>query len=319
MELIHAHQLSFPELRAEQFDVLIAASGYETRCIELTSKMSIKKNAQKYVLAFKEKTKDSKRKANDKFFSKAGFHSITVSGEDKKELHVLLDKIFNRSREKEIKIFVDYSSMTKMWYAAILEYLMEKELPIDKIDIYFGYTPAKYVPPRNVKHLKNASPIMGEETISTSYKPIALVLGLGYEPQRAEFMVKKVQPNKIIILYPDPGFEMEYVGLIKKNNQKLVESLPPENIYCYSIRSLESIDSMLTSIALQLRLKYRIIIAPLGPKPFSLLSILLGIRYPDIQIWRASAGKKEFKYEREPFGDPLIYRCSFHVEGFTYH
>lgn len=45
-----------------------------------------------------------------------------------------------------------------------------------------------------------------------------------------------------------------------------------------------------------------LIIAPLGPKPFTFISMLLSVKYHDIDIWRVGSGSDINFYPREPIG-----------------
>jgi len=46
--------------------------------------------------------------------------------------------------------------------------------------------------------------------------------------------------------------------------------------------------------------KYSIIIAPLGPKPFTFISMLLSVKYKNIDIWRVGSGQNINEYKRQP-------------------
>ena len=95
------------------------------------------------------------------------------------------------------------------------------------------------------------------------------------------------------------------------NNFKLIDSLHKRNVFTYPFDDMEKTHSILTDLCLELRLNYRIILAPLGPKPFALVSLLVGTRYPDVEIWRVGAGKLESVYDRIPQGEPLVYLVEF--------
>ena len=56
----------------------------------------------------------------------------------------------------------------------------------------------------------------------------------------------------------------------------------------------------LTSVYYLLKDDYNIIIAPLGPKPFTFVSMLLSVKYKDIDIWRVGSGSDINEYDREP-------------------
>jgi hypothetical protein len=142
-------------------------------------------------------------------------------------------------------------------------------------------------------------------------KPIALVMGLGYEKDRAEFLRRSVDPAETYCFYADPCGDERFVEKVYVNNFKLIDSLHRSHVYNYPLHDMEKTDKLLTDLCLELRINYRIMLAPLGPKPFALISMLVGARYPDIEIWRVGAGKLESVYDRIPEGEPLVYRVEF--------
>ena len=136
-------------------------------------------------------------------------------------------------------------------------------------------------------------------------------MGLGYEKDRAEFLRRSVIPQETYCFYADPVPDDRFVEKVYINNFKLIDSLHKNHVYPYPMRDMEKTDRILTSLSLDLRIQYRLILAPLGPKPFTLLSLLLAARYPDIEVWRVSAGTMESVYDRKPMGEPLIYSVEF--------
>ena len=63
------------------------------------------------------------------------------------------------------------------------------------------------------------------------------------------------------------------------------------------------LERQLTSLYYLLKDDYSIIIAPLGPKPFTFISMLLSVKFPDIDIWRVGSGSDINKYKREPIDE----------------
>lgn len=57
-----------------------------------------------------------------------------------------------------------------------------------------------------------------------------------------------------------------------------------------------------------------IILAPLCPKPFTLTCLLLAARYPDIEVWRVSAGESGNLYDRNPLENHIACKAIFYKE-----
>jgi hypothetical protein len=87
--------------------------------------------------------------------------------------------------------------------------------------------------------------------------------------------------------------------------------LPVENIFRHPLGDLQFTSNLLISLYSGLRDDYRVILAPLGVKPFCLLCLLLASRFPDVDVWRITAGTKGIPQIREPLGPILALRTIY--------
>jgi hypothetical protein len=308
MDLLHCQQVSFDSVYSSEIDLVIGVAGYEKRSPFLMERIKLS-NETKLVLSFEERQKEMNRPANDRIFRNLGFHPVLLSGNDGLDVEALLEYL--PSEKEELTILVDYSCMTKPWYASIIDYFSHADLACSKVRILFSYTPSVFVEPKKPKPLRVAESLGYGPHGMLAGKPLALVMGLGYEKDRAEFLRKSVGPDITYCFYADPCGDQRFVEKVYINNFKLIDSLHKNQVFSYPMEDMKEADSMLTRLCLDLRMKYRIILAPLGPKPFSLLCMLMGTRYPDIEIWRVGAGKLESVYDRIPEGEPLVYQVDF--------
>lgn len=312
MEFIKAGQVSFDEVYSEQIDLAIGVSGYESRSPYLMERIKLG-DELKVVLAFSEKTEELHRQENDRIFQELRFRFVEESGDRCPDVGHILGLVPRRGTD-HLKILVDYSCMTKPWYASIINYLVQQSLPYRRVSVLFSYTISEFVEPKKPKPLKVAEPLGCAHRSLTTGKPLALVMGLGYEKQRAEFLKKSMNPPRTYCFYADPVQDERYIEKVYLNNFRLIDSLHKSHVIPYPIHDLDRTDQLLTSLCLDLRIRSRVILAPLGPKPFALLCMILSARYPDIEVWRVSAGKMESVYDRRPVGEPLVYRVEFGTE-----
>lgn len=312
MELIFAHQIGFDQLRENQFDYFIAASGYENRCTYLIDSISINAT-HKIALAFNDKKAFLFRKKNDKRFSDERFIFIEESvGENSKIIEFLDNVIIENKGFKKIKILIDYSCMSKVWYAGILEYFIFNEVNTNDLEIYFSYSSAVFSEPVNPE--KNNLPKDSRELLRVnhiSHKPLALILGLGYEKYITQKLIQKFDYKSIFAFYSDPAFDNRYADRVLKNNKNILSKLPDEHIIKYPIGDFKQTDNLLTSLTISLRLNYQVAILPIGPKPFTLSSLLLAARYPDIEVWSIDPGFSPPAYNRNPTGEPMVCKVVF--------
>lgn len=312
MELVSTEQIAFNDLNISVFDLILAVSGYESRCTYMVERIKLQ-DETKIVLAFEEKPDELFRVENDRKYKQMGFSFVSLSGDKYVEVESLLNALPDKNKDS-LNILIDYSCMTKVWYASIINFFIRTDLPYHRVSLFFSYTPSGYTEPKKPKPLKIVEPIGCSTHGIIKGKALALVIGLGYEKDRAEFLRKALEPEETYIFYADPADDERFIEKVYINNFKLIDKLHRDQVFSYPIRNLKKIDTLLTDLCLDLRLNYKIILAPLGPKPFALCCLILAARYPDIEVWRISAGSSESVYYREPFGEPLIYRVDFGPE-----
>jgi hypothetical protein len=311
MEFHNAQQISPDKLKDFSYDIFILAAGYEQRSIYLPANYNIKAEI-KIALAFNEKSKELHRKDNDSFLVKQGYKLVTISGEQNLDLEPYFTELLKSNGNRHMYMLVDYSSMTKMWYSGIINYLIGITKSHDYITIHFSYTPAVYNEPKK-KSPVNINKLVSYpcKKVNDSAKPTALIIGLGLDNNRAEYIRKTQNPALTILFYADPTNDLKYVEKVFKYNQDLIEQTEVRNLYSFPLNDLEKTDEMLTSLCINLRVKYNIVIAPVGPKILSLLALLLASRYPDINVMRVSSGANLAVYDRIPCCKPLVYSVEF--------
>ena len=309
MDLLNARQVPFDRVYRNDIDLVIAVSGYEKRSPYLMERIKLG-DETKFVLAFSEKMKELNRPENDRIFAKLGFRTLITSGNQPLDVGRLIDSLPPKPG-RVLRILVDYSCMTKPWYASFIEYFSMNSLPYHRVHILFSYTRSGYIEPRKPKPIRFAEPLGYGSHVIMAGRPLALVIGLGYEKDRAEFLQRAVNPEETFCFYSDPVADDRFIEKIYLNNFRLIDSLHKSHVFPFPLENMQAADRILTDLCLRLRLKYRIILAPLGPKPFALLCMLMGVRYPDVEIWRVGAGTLENVYDRIPEGEPLVYSVEF--------
>ena len=119
MELKHAHQVPFEELLNEDIDVIIAACGFESRSSHLIQLSSF--NAKKKIaLLFNEEFDDVNHKKNQAIYKEKDFECFNLSSGSNNEIVSILKLICENYKSKCVKLIVDYSSMTKIWFGTII-------------------------------------------------------------------------------------------------------------------------------------------------------------------------------------------------------
>jgi hypothetical protein len=314
MELDTTVQVSLKDLLNQDFDLIIASCGYESRCTFLSQRINSGKVKKKIALAFIEQNDCLNRPINDKIFTQLGFEFITVSKNSNLEINQILKEQCENINGKEMNILVDYSSMPKLWYESIINFFSEEEFSFRNLKVWFSYTPSEYSQSKQSinKYFDSDFPV------KLSDKPKALIIGLGYEKGRAEELSLKLNAQVTYSFYSDPAIDPRFVLELLDNNRDLLKKLDPGKLITYPIFDLNYINTSLTQLCVDLRLTYQIVLAPIGPKPFTLMCFLLNARYPDIKIWRFSSESSKSIYDNKPHGELLIYKVHFTCENADY-
>ena len=167
----------------------------------------------------------------------------------------------------KVNIYIDYSSMTRNWYSFLL-FSFSNILYRDKVFVYLAYSHANYIPNDNETALNRiVTPLYGFCDLGVPSKPTALIIGLGNEPDRA-YGLKEYFDAVPYLFYSDQSYNENYSKEVEQQNSAIFQEVNANNIFGYPIHDLVFTNYILQNLCLTLVEKYRVVIAPCGPKPF---------------------------------------------------
>lgn len=288
MKIAFGKQIDLQEIDTSNIDLFLLAGNHEKR--SFTSLKAI------------EAVGDVQRKVifcyDDKYQVKKGFKGKLSLISECSQIYSLLDEEFSRFSSESPTIVIDYSCMTKAWYYSVILYLSKKDLEFKNVTAYFIYTPSKYSDPQDPKPNTEIAPLPGKYVVPTD-KPKALIVCLGYEQNKAEGIIDHLDPKISYIFYTKPALDDKFVIELELNNKSILDD-KSKIIIQYPFDDLLYLERQLTSIYLSLKKDYSVIIAPLGPKPFAFIAMMMSVKYNDIDIWRVGSGSDINEYERKP-------------------
>ena len=273
-------QYKFSEVKAMSFDAVIVSSGFESRASYQAKHLDFL-SADKIALCFDSETDDETRKINDSYFIESGFEMITVTSDI--NCQDLLEGIFNKISKKNsskdlLNIYIDYSSMVRTWYAAII-HIINRSNYSQTINLYFGYSYAKYISSANTDVLnKIVEPLFGYCNLSVPSKPTALIICLGNEKNRV-YGLQEYFDAATYLFYSDSNFDNEYSDEVEKVNIEILSSTRSDNIIRFPVHDLIYTDYLIENLCKVLIKDFRVVIAPCGPKPFILLALINSIKF----------------------------------------
>jgi hypothetical protein len=312
MQLTNTTQINEAVLAGLEFDLFVGASGYETRAAFAMTQLGSKRFRDKVVFGFEDR-KSCQREENDRVFARHGCIVTPVKGDSVQQVQLILRKWLNERSGTCSRILVDYTSMTRSWYAGIIEAIRRFD-DGGAIECVFVYSPAEFAEPPEPSPNAIVDPIPGFCGLDVPEKPTALVIGLGYERSRALGLLEYIDPAVTFAFYVDPPLDLRFRDAVLTNNAAVLDKIRKDGsgrIFTHPLLDMQRTSDLLMSLYSGLSDEYRVILAPLGVKPFSLLCLLMASQFRDIDVWRVSAGIKAPPQDRRPCGVLLTLSARF--------
>lgn len=289
------------EALAAKYDVMFVTCGYEARATYLLSRFS---GQAQHIVAL-----DYHCDGVHSYDSNKGVLDIRASSWVDLRGPEMPDRISVSVRERmsELKdgetasVFVDVSSCSRSVLANLLLALASTKGR--RILLTCGYAVSEfYTPPEGELPSNISEPVIGDMSgwSHDLSKPPCAIIGLGFEPGRALGSIDYLEVPEVRLFMPH-GPDERFKSAVLAANQLLIEEVGSPLLY--DICDPEDAFQKLGSLVGGLLPRFRPIIIPLGPKIFAALSMLLALRlFPQICIWRTSAGSGEETSDRQASG-----------------
>lgn len=313
MQLVSTEQVHQSALQSIEFDIFLAASGFESRATNAMRFIALAAVKSKVAFGFEDRRNDQ-RDDNDRLFKSKGVTILEFHGNTCSQIADCVQQLISAVERSTIRIFVDYSSMTRSWYAGIISAIRSISSRV-RIECYFGYSPAIFEPAQPTAPNESVSPIPGFGSLDAMDRPTALIVGLGYEKDRAIGLLEYLDPAVCFALMTDPVIDPGYQRSLMTNNHSFLAAIGRGNLFTHPLDDLQRTSQLLLSLVWGLKDDYRVILAPLGVKPFSLLCLLLAMKDPDLDVWRVTSGTKSGVQTRAAIGHLLVLRADFQHAG----
>lgn len=194
------------------------------------------------------------------------------------------------------RIAVDISSMTRERLASTVLVLDELASRPGRmvLEVDFLYAVAEFAQPPDVASQNlTAGPVTPEYRgfLRRSSLPLAAVIGLGYEPQRALGVFELLEPTTAWAFRPI-GTDARYGDAISRSNTQLLSLVAADHVVEYEVADPAGLVYGLDSFLFSISDEFRVVLLPLGPKIFALACLLLGLgEQPERPaVWRVGEG-----------------------------
>ena len=225
----------------EHFDILICASSWDSRCVAVTNETGLTADHSLLVL-FASRDHSGLRDAHDpKLEEFCRKHTSTihiVKGSSAivdglwTQIHNILVSI-SSELGRRIKILIDISTLPRFLTGALLKMGLARSL-CSKIKIFYSEGVYKGVP-GDLQGVFTGErwrfvPITGLEGHYYPDKSRFYLVSVGFEGNKTLRYVSRSEPDRVSLLFSDPGFEPEYAARARHNNRELMDyyHIPPE-------------------------------------------------------------------------------------------
>jgi hypothetical protein len=271
---------AFAAVEKANYDWLIYGLGFETRSPKIASivdescKIIALKMPERRIHSY---TKNAAFAAMRKHIVPPSFQSF---------LSDVLPKIFSPSK-KPLRICFDISSVNRIMLADTIVELARLCRPADRIDVV--YCPASFHEPDwQFPQIERIGPINAtlSSIESDLNKPLCLVLGAGFEAGISMGLVSQLEP-RLSYCFWGTGIDSRFDRAVRRANFEFEFGGFNTKPVPYNIKDPKGAFIQLESAAYGFTKGFRVIVIPMGPKLFTMLSTLLGMLYVgQIAVWR---------------------------------
>lgn len=300
---------------ASDYDIFVTALGYERRGRYISKNRALT-GANCIAIGFGHGIAHSYEE-NKRFFIDHSFCVIenVARTEFDSLLRIEIQKRLNNfSQDKNPIIGIDISCFDRYRLASIVATLNEvtKARPAT---VEFWYALAAFTPPpSDIPPNEVVGPIHGSFAgwFNDPGRPLALVVGLGYEPGKALGAAEYLQATKVVAFFPHSPVG-EFSPEVEQSNRLILSQLGPEEVVHYRVDDPETTLARVHSVVTGLCASHNVVLLPLGPKIFSLVSLLERLIQPDISVWRVSEGSRIQPKDVDSSGNVFGLRVCFPI------
>ncbi len=293
------------DFQSNEFDLAIYGLGFESRSVTAFRKY-LSLSEKNIVLGYHVNTDKFSYQKNLQEFEIA--NSSIYEPDDNEVVKILADELSMSSSVGPLKVLIDITVMSRHRLALALCLLIDS-LPQGSI-ISVVYSLSEFIsPPEDTTPIKKVCEIVPNlsGTLGDLSLPTAVVIGLGYEKNKALGVSNLLDAGFTYIFIPESPIE-EFKNAVLENNKELLLTASSENLFYYDVSSPYTTYLALRSLILTIREHSRPLLVPLGPKILSSLSVILGKElHPELPVWRVSSDHTELPVDRPPSGYEISY------------
>jgi hypothetical protein len=296
---------------ALECDLVIVACGYESRARYFVERRLMLGKRQ-VALAFGTQ-RELAFDRNVRVFRERGVDIVDVDEEKlSRWMRASIEEAAQGVDARPVRVFIDVSSQSRSRMARILEGVVDigRRVPLE---VFFAYALAEFDQPDGkpapIRDIGPVSPRFAGWTLDPEL-PTSLIVGLGYEQDRAMGAVEFLEPAGVWALLPRSSISA-YSSALQRANRAFLRDVKSRQQLLYSVEDPNATFALLNSLVLHLAGRTNVILLPSGPKILALLSLLTSLLHNGVGVWRVSAGANERPIDRKASGTTVVVRARF--------
>lgn len=300
MKLQKLENYSIPDEQELSCDLIIAYSCLEPRSSNILKRLKLSKG-KVFII--------EDNKTSPAFLEQAG-HIDNIYLNKHTYTEAILAILSNL--EKDYKIVLDISCIPHFIMAEILHIISTTESKY-QIEVVVLYSLAEFTPPSTLSFANESIEPVHKNFAgwsSPETKPTSLILGLGYEPNKAEGASEYFEPSDQWIFIPRSPIP-EFLGQVLCNNSNLINKTDDDRIIEYNVSNPEITYGQIELVISSLAQKSNPVLLPFGPKIFFFLCLVQCLTHPELGVWRVTGVGSQISQDVHASKYIIGVRCIF--------
>jgi hypothetical protein len=265
----------------QEFDLFICATLGETRSTNVIKKYTPR--AALNLVFLDERGDPSVRLKNLEFFNSSGFEVADDT--------LLREKCRGGHFRS---VLVDISCMSRSTMASVVHTLISES--VQSFQLNFIYSQAAFIPPKPSTGVNHEIEPVHENCAGwpvSQSAPTSLIIGLGYEPSKAEGASEFLDPSEQWAFIPTSKIP-QYLSTLARNNNNFIKRLEKINrTIKYDLHHPSETFGLIELVVTDLLGRSNPVLLPFGPKIFFILCLLSGLIHPEIGIWHVKEMERD--------------------------
>jgi len=276
----------------DSYDVIFLASGFEERSIFVLQQMPASVVDRCVVLGFADDREKLNRQQNDLEFFRRGltpFLADSISAYEERIRQGLTGVM--RVGGAPLKVFVDYSVMTRAWYGYLLTWLRYSE-DISAAVVDWAYAHGNYLGEFEPLRIEEVTAIQGFEGGCASARRTVAFFGLGYDRYATLAVHELIEPDSVVCYVARESEDDPRCAHVLKQNKEILEMSGVAPVFV-PLGNLREAFRILHEQFTQVPEEDEVLAVPMGPKSHVLATLMVGQFVPKVTCMHARGSRSK--------------------------